>query len=114
MSDSLRDVLEKLAKWRAVFAGWQLGTRSDQDPECRAVRDHREATLMLRAEANALLGLLVGKGLLTEAEWAEALAREARQLDSDLERRFPGFRTTSSGLVIDPAKAAETTRGWKP
>jgi hypothetical protein len=32
--------LQKLAKWRLIFAGWQLGTRLKGDPECDAVRDH--------------------------------------------------------------------------
>jgi len=41
--------LNVLAKWRAHFSGWQLGTRPKGDPEGDAVRDHREATILLRA-----------------------------------------------------------------
>lgn len=106
--------LNRLAKWRTVFAGWQLGTRPDTDPECQAVRDHREATILMRAEANALLGLLLKRGLLTEAEWLAALEREAVQLSKDYERRFPGFTATDNGITMDIAKAAETMKGWRP
>ena len=51
--------LNRLCKWRAIFAGWQLGTRAKGDPESDAVRDHREVTILLRAEASAMTGLLL-------------------------------------------------------
>jgi hypothetical protein len=50
--------LNRVAKWRGLFAGWQLGTRPKGDPECDAVRDHREITILLRVEASALTRLL--------------------------------------------------------
>lgn len=62
------DWLNRLCKWRSILAGWQLGTRADTDPECQAVRDHREVTLLLRAEVNALTQLLVCGGVFTEEE----------------------------------------------
>lgn len=114
MKQSLEYALNKLAKWRSVFAGWQLGTRPDTDPECRAVRDHREVTLLLRAEMSALVVLLAEKGVIRTLEWENALEAEARKLDADLERRFPGFRTTLAGLEIDVEKAQEMCRGWRP
>jgi hypothetical protein len=49
--------LERLAKWRTLFAGWQLGTRPKGEPESDAVRDHREATLMLGDDELRDLGL---------------------------------------------------------
>jgi hypothetical protein len=39
--------LNRLCKWRAIFAGWQLGTRAKGDPESDAVRDHREVTILI-------------------------------------------------------------------
>lgn len=63
-----RQALERLAKWRVLFAGWQLGTRSKGDPEADAVRDLQEARLMLRTEVTALTGLLLTKGVITEQE----------------------------------------------
>lgn len=107
--------LNKLCKWRSVFAGWQLGTRADTDPECQAVRDQREALLILRTEVNALLKILLMKKLMTEDEWHRESAVEAEWLDRMLEQRFPGFTTDELGVrITDLAKAQETMKGWKP
>lgn len=106
--------MNRLAKWRSVFAGWQLGTRADTDPECQAVRDHREATLLQRVELTALTGLLLKKGVLTEEEIYAAFGVEADLLNQDLANRFPGFTATDHGMDVDPATAAQTMKGWKP
>jgi len=105
--------LNILAKWRVLFTGWQLGTRPKGDPEGDAVRDHRETTILLRAESSALSTLLMTKGLITEAEWLDALQREAEQLNKDFERKFPGVTATETGLTIDK-RALPWMKGWKP
>lgn len=105
--------LNRLAKWRTFLTGWQLGTRAKGDPESDAVRDHREATLILRAETTALANLLIEKGLITPAEYSAVIEREADLLEADLQKRFPGIRATAIGLTID-ARAAETMKGWRP
>lgn len=104
----------RLAKWRVVFAGWQLGTRAKQDPECQAVSDHREVTMLMRAELNALSGLLVAKGVFSDEEYLEALEREYNQLADDYEGKFPGFEATDYGLKVDGRNAARTMAGWRP
>lgn len=104
MTMKLEDVgpaVERLAKWRTVFAGWQLGTRSLEDPECQAVRDHREVTLLLRAEVSALVGLLVEKGVFTQEEYCLAVGEEAVRLEHDLQERFPGAKATDQGMQYD-------------
>lgn len=105
--------LQRLAKWRLLFAGWQLGTRPKGDPESDAVRDHREATLMLRAEVSALVGLLIAKGAFTADEFHASLGEEAERLSADLSRRFPGITAVDEGLRMDE-RAAETMKGWRP
>ena len=110
LSDRRNAALNKLAKWRTVFASWQLGTRSDTDPECKAVKDHREATILLRAEVTALTGLMLRKGLATQEELQEAILEEATALDQAYERRFPGFSTSESGVHMKMPEAAETMR----
>lgn len=104
---------QRLAKWRVFFTGWQLGTRAKGDPEGDAVRDHREATLLLRAEVSALNGLLIAKGVYTGDEFVVALETEADMMCMSLEARFPGIRATERGLVMD-ARAKDTMKGWKP
>jgi hypothetical protein len=102
--------LERVTKWRGWFAGWQLGTRSMTDPECAAVRDHRETTILLRIESSALVALLIRKGVLTQDEWAEQLAVEADALSAGYSERFPGVEATEHGLAMDPAVVGETMR----
>jgi hypothetical protein len=105
--------LNVLTKWRVLFTGWQLGTRPKGDPEGDAVRDHRELTILLRAEVTALTALLREKGVFTEQEWLAALEREAELLCKDYERRFPGVSAYEGGLHMDK-RALPWMKGWKP
>jgi len=111
---SAEQALNKLAKWRSVFAGWQLGTRAKGDPESDAVRDHREVTILLRAEVNALTKLMIDKGVFTVREFDSQLVDEAKHLDRAYEDKFPGIQATEFGISIDPLKASETMKGWRP
>lgn len=95
--------LNRLAKWRTILAGWQLGTRAKGDPVCDAVRDHREATL--RADVDALTDLLIAKGIFSTEEYLRALADAAEICNHRLEQRFPGARTTEQGIELDLDKA---------
>jgi len=106
--------LNKLCKWRSVFAGWQLGTRLDTDPESKAVRDHREATMLMRVECNALAALLIKKGVFTDVEWTQQVLEEAEHLDAQYQKRFPGFKSTPNGMDINLAIARDTMQGWRP
>ena len=105
---------QRLAKWRTVFAGWQLGTRAKGDPESDAVRDHREVTMLMRAELNALVGLLVEHKVFTAQEFTDRVETEAEWLSKQYEKKFPGFKATDDGLVMTTAIAADTMRGWRP
>lgn len=100
--------LNRLTKWRSFFAGWQLGTRPDTDPESNAVRDQRELFMILRVEMTALTRVLMEKGVIKLDEWEKAMEAEANELERDYQRRFPGIRAIDSGLEIDIAKARET------
>lgn len=104
--------LERLGKWRVLLTGWQLGTRPKGDPEADAVRDHREVSLILRAESNALVQLLYKKGIITAEEWTTQIEWEARLICEQLANRFPGVIATDDGLVMDD-RAVETMKGWK-
>lgn len=108
--------LNKLTKWRSVFAGWQLGTRSDTDVEAKALKDHREQSMVLRVEVTALVGLMLEKGVFTLEEFQNAVALEAGELEKMLERKFPGFRATDDGMSMDLITIQKhgTTDGWRP
>jgi hypothetical protein len=108
--------LERLAKWRGFLAGWQLGTRPDTDPECQAVRDHREATLVLRAELTAMTGLLLDRGVFTVDDFLARLDVEADAYNEALAKRFPGVTATDDGLHLDLQEIQRrgTMQGWRP
>ncbi len=107
------DACNRLTKWRSVFAGWQLGTRLQDDPECQAVKDHREVTILLRAEVSALTKLFIDKGIFTEEEFQQGMIEEAELLSQDYENRFPGMKATDLGIQYD-RRAMETMKHWKP
>lgn len=111
---SLQRALNKLCKWRSVLTGWQLGTRTLNDPEAQAVRDHRDATMMLRVEVTSLVSLLIEKKVFTVEEWSSMMEQEAGYLDKLYEAKFPGMQTTEFGVEYTLPAAAETMRGWKP
>jgi hypothetical protein len=113
---TLTSVLNKLCKWRRFFASWQLGTRSADDGEFKAVAHHRELSILLRAELTAMTGLLIAKGLITQEEFADALEAEAKRLDHDYEETFPGWRSTMDGMSMKMPEALETMRnlGFPP
>lgn len=108
--------LNKLAKWRKFFASWQLGTTSASDGRYRAVADHREVTIVMRAELSAAVNLLIDKGVFTREEYQAQLEREAKQLDHVYEERFPGWRSLPEGLHMKLPEAGETMRklGFPP
>jgi hypothetical protein len=109
---ALLESLNRLTKWRSVFAAWQLGTRDSEDAECRAVKDHREVTIILRAEVTALTAILIEKGLVSQGEWEATVKREADLLSKEYEQRFPGMEATEHGIAYDLSRARETMKGW--
>lgn len=108
--ESLNDALQKLAKWRRFFASWQLGTTRAGDGTYRAVANHRELSILLRVEVTALAGLLISKGVFTVQEWSDALEAEAKLLDQDYEKHYPGWSATPDGLSMHMPEAGRTMR----
>lgn len=105
--------IERLAKWRVLLTGWQLGTRAKGDPESDAVRDHREATLLQRVELSALTALLIERGVISADDFTRQLDVEAEHLNRLLEQRFPGVTATAEGLTFDQRVLA-WMKGWLP
>lgn len=106
--------MNRLAKWRSTFTGWQLGTRSDKDPESLAVRDHREGTLMARIEISAIAKLLIDKGVFTADDLRTQMVVEADAMHVMLEKKFPGFKAMDYGMSLSMPEVAETLRKFPP
>lgn len=112
LRDKVSAVLNRVTKWRAIFAGWQLGTRPKNDGECRAVKNHREITMLTRIELNAVSVLLIKKGLITQKELLEETALEAEHYERVLQEQFPGLRATDDGMSMQLPAAAETMKKY--
>jgi hypothetical protein len=110
MTTSAEAALNRLCKWRTVLAGWHLGTKAAHEPGVAAMRDLQDFRLVVRAEVTALTALLIDKGVFTVAEYQAALAREAVELEQEMQRSFPGYRATDDGISITPDVAEETNR----
>ena len=114
LDNALHKTLNRLAKWRMVFVSWQLGTRVKGDPEAEAIRDHREVTILLRAEVSALVRVMVDKGVFTVDDFSSVLLEEASRLNKDYEKFFPGFKASDDGMIMTMPEAGETMKGWRP
>lgn len=104
------DALNRLSKWRTVLAGWHLGSMSVDRPGVAAMRDLQDFRLVVRAELTAVTALLIEKGVFTSEELTRQVGIEAHFMDKQMETLFPGFRTTATGLIMDPAEASVTMK----
>lgn len=110
LREGVTRAMTRLCKWKSILAFWQLGTREQDDGEFRAVADAREQMLIQSVENRAIIGALLAKKIITQAEWCNALIMEAQQLEKYMENRFPGFRANDQGMEIAPEIAAETKK----
>jgi len=115
--DRMLKALNRLAKWRVLFAGWQLGTRTDTDAEANAVKDHRELSMISRAEITAITRILIEKGVCTFDELEDRIALEADELSAAIGKHFPGIEATDDGLHwfdIPKIRQWMRDRNWRP
>lgn len=104
--------LNRVAKWRTIFASWFLGTRSDTDEACKAYKDLVEKVLILRVENNALTQLLIKNGHIDPKEFGEAIEAEAVEYQKMLEKQFPGISATEYGMNINLEVAIDYMKNW--
>jgi hypothetical protein len=93
--------LTRLGNWKAILATWQLGTKAKGSPTSDAVRHHREATLKNSAMLEALLGVLISKGVITTDEFYTTIPMAVEAACSGLEHQFPGVKVTDKGIEVD-------------
>lgn len=108
------EAIQRVAKWRSVFVSWQLGTRRKDDPEASALRDHREVTILLRVECNAIARILIEKGIVSQDDFTRVVAEEAEHLNLAYEQKFPGFTAQLDGIHIDLPEGIETMKRFAP
>ncbi len=111
LEEGVRKAIGRLCKWKGVLTMWQCGKgASNESGEFRAISDLREQLLIQSVQNNAILGALLGKKIITQAEWANALIMESQAMEKYMEKRFPGFRANDSGIEIASKVAEETMK----
>lgn len=89
----------RLAKWRRIFMNWQIGNAPKGHLEGDAIVHHRELSMILRAECNALAALLIQKGVFSQIEFTAQTEVEAEHLATEYEKLFPGLKVTDDGIT---------------
>lgn len=113
---SVELAMNRLCRFKVVLARWQLGGGGNldaSDPEFDAVCDQRALLLILRAEVNALLSLLVDTRIIKHADFDKALEASANRDNTNLSLRFPGYYGTDEGLAVDVQIAAATAKKYR-
>lgn len=108
--------LNRLAKWRTVYAGWALGTTTAAHGPTKAAKDAAEAKLIMRVEITAISRLLIEKGIFTQDELMTTVTNECEHMQDALERKFPGMKATDRGIDMDIEKSLTTMQdlGFPP
>ena len=83
-------------------------TGAPPDDAGAGLREILDTRLVLRAKVNAITGLCLDRGVFTAADFDAQLAEEADDLARALSARYPGWRATDDGLIMDMPAAAET------
>lgn len=95
--DDIHRLGMRLRQYARYSLGRILGTVPITSGRYKYHIDHQERSLFMRADLNALTGLLVKKGVFTEQEWNEAWTKEAEQYCEDLARQWPEIQVAHNG-----------------
>jgi hypothetical protein len=116
LEERLDRILNRLCKWRSVFAGWKFGTTDAKAGPVRCFRDQMDDRLTSRAELSALTQLLICKGVFTQEEYVDQVEIEANAMHAFLEHKFDGARATEEGIAMDVPRFHATTQklGFPP
>lgn len=71
-------------------------------PGLKGVRDVADIALVLRAEMNALVALLIRKGVFSQEEWVRQCIEDTMWLTEAKEKQF-NVRATETGLTLNPS-----------
>jgi hypothetical protein len=100
--------LNRLAKWRKFFVSWQVGTRELGDREAAAITHHVEMSILMRAELNAVIKVLLDSGTVTSGELEHAITAEALALAETYAKNYPGWKATDAGMAMEMPDALNT------
>lgn len=101
-------VMNRVVQWKEIYSLWQLGTRDDVDGANRALQDLHENSMRKGVKLDALVEVLLQRGLIHPEELIEKQTELAIRLDQSLEAKFPGAKATDDGMEIDEEVFAAT------
>lgn len=101
-------LITKVVQWKTVFANWQLGTRDETDGAFKAIQDAKDDNIRTNVKLDGLIGLLMERGLINEADLLQEQIEVANRLELTLEAKFPGAVATDDGMTYDEARFQDT------
>lgn len=75
-------------------------------PGLKGVRDIADIALLVRVEVNALVNMLVRKGVFTSEEWVRECIEQTQWFTAQKEQKF-NVKSTAEGLVLNPSASEE-------
>lgn len=106
------DWVVRLQRWPVGVTGEFLGTVLETNPRAKAAKRWLRRLFMTQAEQLAIFTVLMGKGIITQDEYEQALQRAAHILCEELEAEFPGIVSRDDGVSIDIQKAYAYMKDW--
>ena len=96
---------QRLRQFGRLDCGRILGTRAHTDGDYLALLSLLERSFFLRAEATAIVQVLIKKGLLNERDFQNAVAHEMNLLLVELHKEWPEIEVTDDGIKIKDVQA---------
>lgn len=115
---NIRRLGQRLRQFARYSLGRVLGSVPNTNGAYKYFVDAQERSLFMRAEINALTGLLLKKGVFKESEWSEAWERELELYIDDQQKIWPEITVAEDGMSFSLNTEGFGKRcrdeGWPP
>lgn len=115
LRDDVIKAYNRLRQFGRLDFGRIFGTAGRENGRYRAMMGLFERSFAARVELNALVSLLVDRGVFTADEWLLAQKEEAAYLLELLAKEWPEVEIHSDGFVVKDVKALHERskrEGW--
>lgn len=107
----------KLRQVGRIYVGRITGTVPSTNGAYKTLISLIERSLFMRAELNALVFLLLKKGVFKEDEWVKQLEEEMEHYFGEISKEFPEVEFDDWGMTVKDIKAfteRSQKEGWPP
>lgn len=98
MEEMYQKAMNRVVKWAGFFTRWQLSKYTKDDPQVRALEKINQARIVARIEMNAIVKLMLLKGVITQDEFYQQMIEEAADFDRGMMQEYRGFHVTDTGV----------------